>query len=226
MSKDDEMILVVPTNLLHKIGIFQGFTTNHQKYLPRLLNPDVLEFRRRGDMEKDPSYKQLIPYCLLQCRDMLFQYTRKGQSEQRLEAMRSIGIGGHVSEADAAETPGEPDSGPYLRGLSREFAEELILPTGVSGGDCIGLLNDDSAEVHSVHLGIVHLFRCKNPDVTPRENTLVDAGFRPIAEILQDADKFENWSQLCLQGIYNVKDPMLPAGAGLDPLHSLKSSAP
>ncbi len=58
-------------------------------------------------MESDPSFKQLIPYVLLQHTDAagqihLFTYTRgKGQGEARLHSKRSFGIGGHISAEDA-----------------------------------------------------------------------------------------------------------------------------
>ncbi len=59
-----EQILVVPTQLFHELGHFQGFSTDVDRYVPRVLDPDVTEYRSRGEMEQDPSFKQLIPYVI------------------------------------------------------------------------------------------------------------------------------------------------------------------
>src|SRR5689334_273394 len=64
----EERVLVVPTKRFHALGHFQGFTADMSRYLPALLEGDDLSYRPRGEMEQDPSFKQLIPY-------MLFRYT-------------------------------------------------------------------------------------------------------------------------------------------------------
>ena len=59
----EERILVVPTSLFHDLGYFQGFSRDIDRYWPRLVEGDHVEYRARGEMEEDPSFKQLIPYC-------------------------------------------------------------------------------------------------------------------------------------------------------------------
>ena len=96
----EERILVVPTSLLHKLGYFQGFSRETGRYWPRLVEGDHVEYRARGEMEADPSFKQLIPYCLFRWTDAngdahLFEYQRgSGQGEARLHAKHSVGVGG------------------------------------------------------------------------------------------------------------------------------------
>ena len=54
------------------------------------------------EVEVDPSFKQIIPYVVFRSGDLVFCYTRgKTQGEARLHRLRSMGVGGHVSEEDA-----------------------------------------------------------------------------------------------------------------------------
>lgn len=199
-----EQILVVPTALFHRLGHFQGFlAADIDRYLAELLNPANTSLRLRGEMEQDPSFKQLIPYCIFRHRDdegreTVFQYTRgKGQGEGRLHSKRSIGIGGHIS----AEDVGDGLANPYHEGLKRELAEEIFVDSPYRE-QCVGLINDDLSEVGRVHLGVVHVFDVDTPDVRPRESELVDCGFRPIEELLADLPRFETWSQICLEALF------------------------
>src|SRR5258708_27763262 len=94
-AKAAERVLVIPTARLHAAGMFQGFRSHSDDYYRFLLDPTHFEFRPRGEVEIDPSFKQLIPYAVLRWRDQLFPY-RRGSSgaEKRLEALASVGVGG------------------------------------------------------------------------------------------------------------------------------------
>ena len=104
MSATEEHILVVPEPVINEIGQVDGFEADVDRFLGPILASDQLSFQPRGPMETDPSFKQLIPYVLLQWTNeqgevMLFTYTRGGGSgEKRLHAKRSVGIGGHISQ--------------------------------------------------------------------------------------------------------------------------------
>ncbi len=82
-----EQILVVPTELFHKLGHFQGFSPDVNCYLDELLKAEHVSYRPRDEVEQDPGFKQLIPYCIFRHRDAdgqqtVFQYTRgTGQGE-------------------------------------------------------------------------------------------------------------------------------------------------
>lgn len=196
-----EQVMVVPTELFHACGYFQGFCAETAGYLEKLLDPNQTQYLPRDKMELDPSYKQLIPYCIFQYVDPqgvphLFQYTRgKGQGESRLHSKRSIGIGGHISSLDAGE------SSPYREGMRRELEEEVTIDCEYSES-CAGLLNDDENEVGRVHLGIVHLIACEHPKVTAKETEIADAGFKPVPEIMAEIDRYETWSQICLKSLF------------------------
>ena len=113
-------------------------------------------------------------------------------SEEINAALRSIGVGGHISEQDNALF----DS-PYREAMFREVAEEVHLESAYEER-CLGLINDDSTPVGQVHLGIVHLFTLAEPRVRRREQALTQAGFAAIAELRRQRGNFESWSQFVL----------------------------
>lgn len=188
-----EHVLVVPTLMFHEVGYFQGFCADAERYLKTLLDPAYTSYRPRDEMERDPSYKQLIPYCIFRHGDQVFSYRRdKGIGESRLLGKRSIGIGGHISTVDQAA-----GGSSYLEGMRREIEEEVFLDAGYQHR-CIGLINDDLTDVGKVHLGIVHLFDLDSPQVRPREASIIQTGFATPAELSRNRDQFETWSQICL----------------------------
>lgn len=69
MSKFDEQIIVVKRNILfdNDKNAFNGFMHKNNIKGKDIFNAlSEYEVKRRGDMEEDPSFKQLISYCLLE----------------------------------------------------------------------------------------------------------------------------------------------------------------
>ncbi len=189
-----EHVLVVPTLLFHEIGYFQGYTTNIRPYLDTLFDPSYVSYRPRNEVEEDPSYKQLIPYCIFRCNGKVFHYMRgKEQGEGRLHSKRSIGIGGHISAED--QFSGESV---YRVAMRREIEEEVILESAFQE-ECVALINDDQTEVGRVHLGIVHIFDLDAPKVLPREKSIINTGFEDPIQLASDRGQFETWSQICFE---------------------------
>ena len=82
-------------------GEFHGFRAFAEDFRRKLLAPEHLSYRPRGDVETDPTFKQLIPYVVLRSAGELFHYPRgRSGSETRLQALRSVGLGGHISHDD------------------------------------------------------------------------------------------------------------------------------
>jgi predicted NUDIX family phosphoesterase len=212
----EEQILVIPTSLFHDLGYFQGFSTDVDRYLPRLVEGDHIQYRPRGEMEEDPSFKQLIPYMLFRWTDdngtvHLFEYQRgNGQGERRLHAKRSVGIGGHISTLDANVVDSLRESSQlaqrdgynvYREGMRRELDEEISLETEYTE-QIAGLINDDETPVGRVHLGVVHLCDVEQPRIEPREADIVGGQFRPVSEILARLDEFESWSEIAVRALF------------------------
>jgi predicted NUDIX family phosphoesterase len=190
-----ERVLVVPGAEFDRLGRFQGFSPEADRYLSALLVPGLATFRPRAEVEDDPSFKQIIPYVVFRAGDAVFCYTRGGGGgEARLRRRRSLGVGGHVAEADA-DGRGTLDA--YEMALRRELDEEVEV---ASPGALrrVGLINDDATPVGRVHLGVVHLYELDRPAVSPREPDLAEPGFVPVARLRDDWDAFESWSQVCI----------------------------
>ncbi|TWU54432.1 hypothetical protein Poly51_31510 [Rubripirellula tenax] len=202
MSAKEEHILVIPASVIDAIGDLNGFEPDVDRFLQPILASDALAFHPRSQMETDPSFKQLIPYVLLEWTDgdgvvHLFTYTRGGGSgEKRLHAKRSVGIGGHISEEDAA---GGAD--PYATGMQRELAEEIQLASDYTESKA-GLIYDPSNDVGKVHVGVVHRFVLKSPEVKSNEADLADGGFVAVETLKAERDGLETWSQLAIDAIY------------------------
>ena len=196
-----EQVMVVKTELFHELGCFQGFNSDTDTYLATLLDPANTQYLPRDQMEQDPSYKQLIPYCIFQYTDenggrQVFQYTRgSGGGEARLHAKKSVGIGGHISTEDLGDTCA------YEVGMKRELDEEINIDTKYDQR-MVGLINDDSNDVGKVHLGVVHLFTVVEPKVHSQELEIAGAGFEPIESMLQDIERYETWSQFCIKALF------------------------
>ncbi len=200
---NQEQVLVVPRKVLEQLGTFQGFCAQVEHYVPTLLAPEHLSFRPRGQVEQDPNFKQLIPYVLFCWRDeqgrpWVFHYRRgSGQGERRLHALRSVGVGGHINPVD---TQGQDNW--FEAGQRREIEEEVEVgfPYQVR---TVGLINDDETPVGRVHLGVVGLAEVPHPQaVRPREKDMLQAGFAPTEQLLQEAHEFETWSQICLRALF------------------------
>jgi predicted NUDIX family phosphoesterase len=202
-----ERVLVVPTGLFHRLGHFQGFCGDVDRYLGELLSPQHVLYRPRSQVEEDPGFKQLIPYMIF-ChgdadgRQTVFQYTRgSGMGEGRLHRKRSVGIGGHIADSDATANG---SGNPYEEGMRRELKEEVVIDTPYRIR-CVGLINDDATPVGSVHLGVVHLCDVEQPAVRPRESEIIESGFRPVEAILADLSGFETWSVICMKALFGSK---------------------
>ena len=150
--------------------------------------------------EKDPTYKQIIPYVIISCKGKYLSYVRgKRAGETRLVGNRSVGIGGHINPIDDMPLLGDAFE-TYKTAVEREIAEEI----NINGGHTdkiVALLNDDSNEVGQVHLGIVHHWVLDEPSVERREQMITQLAFMSMAELQSVKDTMETWSQLCVDGL-------------------------
>lgn len=193
-DKAAEEVLVVPAERLSAAGEFHGFRPTSEEFRRLLLDPAHLSYRPRGEVETDPAYKQLIPYVVLRCAGELFHYTRGASgTEARLRALRSVGLGGHITKED-----GPPEADPYRAGMLRELAEEVEIQ-GPWTERPFGFIYDARTPVGQVHVGIVHLIELEEPLVWPREAAIDEAGFAPVRDLLRRRDEFETWSQFVLE---------------------------
>lgn len=194
----EEQVLVIPRKEFEKAGVFHGVCTDVQRYLKTIFAAGVPRFMPRTLAEKDPSFKQLIPYVVMCCDGRYLSYVRgKRAGETRLVGNRSIGIGGHINPTDDMTLFGADFYETYLNAVRREIDEEVAVKTRFEDR-IIGLLNDDSNEVGSVHLGVVHCWTLETPDVERKEQMITQMSFMLPAELNEVRDTMETWSALCL----------------------------
>jgi len=199
----EEQVLVVERKVLDDLGAFHGLNFNVQRYLDALFAPGGPRFMPRPQAEKDPCFKQLIPYVIMTCRGKCLTYVRgKRAGETRLVGNRSIGIGGHINPVDWTLFSADFYK-TYCEAVEREVSEEVCVETNRTDR-VVALLNDDSNDVGQVHLGIVHCWILDAPKVTKREQMITQMDFMSLVELQAVRDTMETWSQLCLDGLPEI----------------------
>jgi predicted NUDIX family phosphoesterase len=190
MGDPDEQVLVVPREALVPgegwLGVQRGDLDQ-----ALLVVRSEGRFMRRGDAEDDPSFKQVIPYLVLRDgeRWFLMRRTRAG-GDARLHDLWSIGVGGHLN----------PGDGDVAGGLAREWAEEVVADFEPDYTP-VGLLNDDTTPVGSVHVGFVYVADAAGRPVVIRETEKLTGAFATTAEVEAVRDQLETWSRLAFDAL-------------------------
>jgi predicted NUDIX family phosphoesterase len=188
MTSAEERVFVVPRSAVPGGCDWHGLRTDGLASFV-----DAVEragtYEPRPAMERDPSYKQVIPYLVLRDgpRWFLMQRTAAG-GDERLHNRYSIGVGGHLN----------PGDGGLLGGLRREWAEELDAAF-VPEFELVALLNDDTTDVGSVHLGAVYVADAAGRPVGIRETHKLSGAFADEASVAAVTDRMESWSRLTFE---------------------------
>jgi predicted NUDIX family phosphoesterase len=197
-----EKVLVLPRERVPGGCDFTGLRSAGQADMAELRRA-VAEHGRYLDRplaEESPAWKQLIPYVVVQDGALTFLMERTSAGgDPRLHRKASIGVGGHLNPVDAGEDP--------LQGaLRREWAEELE-----AGWEpqfqLLGLLNDDSNPVGSVHLGVVFRVDAAGRPVRVRETDKLSGRMADASEVAAAWDRLETWSQLVAAELLGVLSP-------------------
>lgn len=196
-----EFIFVVKRYDLFDLAFPHGFE-RHAADALRSLYLEKIEkrgfFAERKYCEQDSGFKQIIPYSIVMHGDRVLLLRRfASQGESRLHNKMSIGVGGHINPIDGVEN--------FLEaGCAREIAEELDIAEDIAPQP-VGIINDESNAVGSVHLGIVHLVRLEQGAVKVRETDMMEGSFVPLGELKKLAQDpaciFETWSSLIIEKI-------------------------
>jgi predicted NUDIX family phosphoesterase len=185
-----EQVLVLPRASLMADPGWRGLRREGFKGFEALVVREG-RFAPRPAMERDRSWKQVIPYLVLRDgpRYFLMRRTRAG-TDARLHDLWSIGVGGHLN----------PGDGDLAGGLRREWAEEIDAGF-VPEFRLLGLLNDDSTEVGGVHVGAVFIAEAAGRPVAIRETDKLTGRFVDAAEVAAVADGLETWSRLVFESL-------------------------
>ena len=215
-DKNDEEILVFDKEAFDSIysdipeeGVF---TLGNDIYAEQ----DLLEFldskwnqygsvQRRGDMEEDKNYKQVIPSMIIKQDDKYFTYTRlEGGGESRLHGKSSITIGGHANHVEdywnfehlmAVNSKRELEEEVYvLDENGKEIDNHLRLTKNMS---IKGLIYNSLTDVDAVHIGLLTMIEIPSYwDVKVKETDVLEGKFRTVEEI-KELD-LENWTASAL----------------------------
>jgi predicted NUDIX family phosphoesterase len=205
-EKQGKNIVVVPRDSLFVNGGFQGYLpAEEHDYETAILNSHTL--KPRGDVEENPAYKQPICYCAIinSTTSRLFVYQRapaaSDYAEARLRGKWSIGIGGHVDEADCRY------DNPLLASMAREVSEELRWK-GVFAPRLIGYINDESDLVGRVHFGLLYLAETAATYIAPRSREIAEAQMIQPAgwqKMLTDPSlAIEGWSSIATSALKDI----------------------
>lgn len=180
-----EQVMVVEREHIADYLVERGLITEHTEMLLDTIY-DRHFFIDRRTAEVSPQYKQIIPYVLIRRGRSwyLLQRTQK-QTEARLHHKLSLGIGGHIN----------PDTPDLIDGLQKELEEEV----GVTGDyelTLIGILNDDTTDVGSVHLGAVFVLDLEQGDVEVRETEKMTGRWVAHEELAALREQMETWTQI------------------------------
>ena len=184
----DERVFVVPRSVVPHAAGWHGLRTDGLDTFVAAVERDG-RYEPRADMERDPSFKQIIPYLVLRDGDRYFlmQRTTAG-GDARLHGLYSIGVGGHLN----------PGDGGLLGGLEREWHEELVADF-LPEFRLVALLNDDTTPVGSVHLGAVYVADAAGRPVAIRETDKLRGRFADPVEVAAVVERMETWSRLAFE---------------------------
>lgn len=212
-NKDDMLILAVRSSLLTLGHAGHGFVPAVKAEMCRALDDAGLWIGPRGQLERDPSFRQLIPYIVLARGPRVAVYRRAvAGGEQRLHGRWSLGLGGHIELEDVAIGHGSGGGSVDIwdaveRCAGREIEEE-ILGARIAQKRWIGFLADDSTDVSRVHLGIVGVWTLMEGPIQPGDPSIGELELMHVDALTSregdgagegDTDgQWERWSSLLL----------------------------
>jgi predicted NUDIX family phosphoesterase len=189
----EEHVLVVPRASLMDDPGWLGVRAADGPTFEALVAREA-RFEPRSLAEHDRSLKQVIPYLVLRDgpRYFLMRRTRAG-GDQRLHDLWSIGVGGHLNRGD----------GDLAGGLRREWREEIEAEF-VPEFELVGILNDDTTDVGSVHVGAVFVADAAGRAVAIREVEKLAGAFADPIDVAAVRDEMETWSRLVFDALESV----------------------
>ena len=184
MDKNDELILVVPSEIIFEKEKWQGLKKDNLDYYLELIKNNC-KFKRRGDVETDPSFQQIIPYIVFNFKDKYFIYKYLLEAgEKRLVDTYQLGVGGHINPIDD-----NGDKNILESGMMREWSEEVDFKGNLLKKELVGILNDESMPVEQVHLGLVYNFQGDSSDISIKETDKMEGklvNLKDIGEYIKD----------------------------------------
>ena len=197
-----ESVFAIPTEELWKLLTYKekGLIQENSEVLKRVVQNGL--FRKRSELEEDPSFKQIIPYAIISNKESFFLFKRTSrQTEKRLHHKFSLGLGGHMNQSNSKESKEQ-----YLiNELKRELFEEIKLLNGclIEDIEFIGFINDDTIPVGSVHIGLLYNIHVSNKDVVINETDMMTADWIDKPDLAEFYEGMETWTKIAFD--YYIK---------------------
>jgi predicted NUDIX family phosphoesterase len=201
----EELVFAIPSDKFWKLTTYKekGLIEGSGEELKRIVQNGM--FRKRSELEDDPSFKQVIPYAIISNNEpdsggvhqrvSYFLFKRSsGQTEKRLHDKFSLGVGGHMNPGDSRESDEE-----YITNeLKRELFEEVRLLNGclIDDIEFIGFINDDSIPVGRVHIGLLFNIHVSNRNVVINETDRMTAEWIAKSGLAEYYEGMETWSKI------------------------------
>ena len=195
MNNMEELVLVYPNDELWKLMTYKkkGLIRENSEVLKKIVQNGL--FLKRGELEEDPSFKQIIPYAIISNKNSFYLFRRtSGQTEKRLHNKFSLGVGGHMNPDNSVESKEQ-----YLiEELKRELYEEVKLLNGclIEDIEFIGFINDDTIPVGRVHIGLLYNIRVSNKEVYINETDKMTADWIEKSNLCEFYGEMETWSKI------------------------------
>jgi predicted NUDIX family phosphoesterase len=193
----EESVFAIPTDDLWKLLAYKetGLIKGDSYILNRIVQNGL--FRKRSELEDDPSFKQIIPYAIISNKDSFYLFKRtSGQTEKRLHNKLHLGVGGHVNPGRS----NEPDTQFLINELMRELSEEVKLLNDclIEDIEFIGFINDDSISVGRVHIGLLYNIHVSNKDVVINETNKMTAEWIAKTDLVKCYEAMETWTKIAI----------------------------
>jgi len=196
----EELVFVIPTDDLWELITYKetGLIKGDNSDLVRIIHKS--RFRKRSEMEENPSFKQLITYAIISNYESFYLFERKsGQTEKRLHNKLHLGAGGHMNP----DRSNEPDQKYLIHELKRELFEEVKLVNGclIEEIKLIGFINDDSIPVGRVHLGLLYKIHVSNKEIVVNETDKMTARWIDKSDLANLYEEMETWTRIAIDYI-------------------------
>ena len=195
MNNIDELVFALPTDGLWKLIPYteKGLIRENSEILKTFARNGL--FRKRSELEEDPSFKQIIPYAVISSRESFYLFKRSsGQREKRLHNKFTLGAGGHMNPIGSAVSKEQ-----YFNDeLKRELFEEVRLLNGclIEDIEFIGFINDDTIPVGRAHIGLLYNVHVSNKKICIKETDKMTAEWVDKAGLNEFYEGLETWSKI------------------------------
>jgi predicted NUDIX family phosphoesterase len=191
----EELVFAFPTDGLWKLMTYKkkGLIKENSEVLIKIVQNGL--FLRRKELEKDPSFKQIIPYGIISNKESFYLFKRTSrQTEKRLHNKFSLGVGGHMNPDDSIES----NEHYLIDELKRELFEEVRLLNGclIENIEFIGFINDDTISVGSVHIGLLYDIHVSNKEVYIHEMDKMTADWIDKSNLAEFYEGMETWTKI------------------------------